>query len=112
VAVRPKTDYCLLNLTVPIRLYERSEREQFANVAKTELDAVWVWLEVMKRVYLLGATLMEQRQYEQARQLSDFSISWDEYWARFLWARHAGVHAARAGRIKGAGLVSEVLGEV
>lgn len=95
-----------------IRLYERAQREQFGRAAKTELDAAWVWLEVMKRVYLVGATLMDHRQYEEARQLADYSVTFDEYWARFLWARHPGVYARASNRTKGRGLVSETLDEV
>jgi hypothetical protein len=66
----------------------------------------------MKRVYILGATLVDQRQYEAARLLADHSVSWDSYWARYLWSRHASVEAGRAARTKERGLVSEALDEM
>jgi hypothetical protein len=88
------------------RIYERSERLKFPDLAGTELDKEWVWGEVIKRVYLLGAVMLERRKYSHAAELIEQPITWDTYWSDMLWARHALTMLARSHKLDRKGLVS------
>jgi len=88
------------------RIYERSERLRFPRLFGTELDKEWVWGEVIKRVYLLGAVMVQRRKYSEAAKLIDQPITWDEYWTDMLWARHALTMLARSQRLDRKGLVT------
>ena len=88
------------------RIYERADRASFPKLSGVELDKIWVWGEVIKRVYLLGAVMVERRQFGSAASLIEQRITWDTYWADFLWARHALTMLARTDRLERKGLVA------
>lgn len=88
------------------RIYERAERASFPKVAGVELDKIWVWGEVVKRVYLLGAVMVERRHFALAAALIDQPITWDSHWSDRLWARHALTMLARTQRLDRKGLVT------
>jgi hypothetical protein len=88
------------------RIYERAERASFPEIAEVELDKIWVWGEVIKRVYLLGAVMVERRRFASAAALIDQPVTWDSHWSDRLWARHALTMLARTQRLDRKGLVS------
>lgn len=88
------------------RIYERAERAGFPKLAGVDLDKIWVWGEVITRVYLLGAVMVERRRFTAAAALIEQQITWDPYWSDRLWARHALTMLARTQRLERKGLVS------
>jgi hypothetical protein len=69
------------------QIYEHAESH--AKQAASPYPSAIVWYEVMKRVYIIGAALLERKQYRLAAMFIDQPITWDEYWRPRLWARHA-----------------------
>ena len=49
-----------------------------------DLDDVWAWGEVLKRVYAVGAVLVERRHLAEAAALIEQPITWDAYWEPLL----------------------------
>jgi hypothetical protein len=94
------------------RVYERARRTHFPTLTGVDLDAIWVWGEVIKRVYILGAALVEQGRFAAASDLIEQPIDWDSYWRSHLWSRHALVETARANRMDRRGLVTEAIEEL
>ncbi|MFN8524659.1 MAG: hypothetical protein U0821_16300 [Chloroflexota bacterium] len=88
------------------RIYEWAERARFGGTGRYGLDQVWVWVEIMRHAYVLGAVAIERKRFADASALIEHPIEWDRNWADLLWARHALTMAANSHRFEWKGLVT------
>lgn len=64
------------------------------------LDQVWLWREIMTRVYALGALLVYLSHWDQVQALVRQEVDWDEYYRFDYWSRYVLAMASRAGQLE------------
>lgn len=91
------------------RIYERANVINPTKLGSLPIDRSLVWGEIIKRVYILGSSLVELGKFESAAKLIDQKITWDEHRGSRLWARHAIANMKALGKDN---LVSMTLDEI
>lgn len=73
------------------------------------LNKIWLWQEVIIRVYALGAVLVYRRHWQQAQTLIEQEIEWDDYYRTEYWSRYIITMASRARQLQENGWIPAVV---
>lgn len=80
------------------------------NVGDTlSINKIWVWQEIIIRVYAIGALLVSKEKWEAAKLLIEQEIEWDEYYRKQYWSRYVLTMASRAEQLQDKGWVPTVV---
>jgi hypothetical protein len=89
------------------QIYRRAYDEEFPRSLETEqhFSQQWIWQEIIRRVYALGALLVRRKMYDWIPILVRQKVDWDDYWKSRFWARHTLTMLVREGRTKEEGFI-------
>jgi hypothetical protein len=84
------------------RICYRAEKVRFPKFSQDTFwfDKIWVWQQVIFRVYSLGAVLVYRGHWKEAQKLIEQEIDWDDFHRLSYWSRYILTMVARVDRIE------------
>ncbi len=94
--------YAVYELPEELKLHDLPQRE-------VHFGPSYIWQQVIIRVYVAGALAVRKEAYPLVPILARRSVSWDTYWSKSYWARHALTMLAREKRLRTRSLCGDAL---
>jgi hypothetical protein len=96
------------------RLCFQAEKDKFPNIVQPPFifNKIWLWQEVMIRVYAIGGLLIYRKFWLNAESLIEQEIEWDDYYRTSYWSRYFLVMASRARQLQEKGWIPEAVNYV
>ncbi|GAI86453.1 unnamed protein product, partial [marine sediment metagenome] len=98
-----KNEYLQLVKKSLYKIYQQAEKFSFKSISKYGISKYWVWKELLKRIYVLGAYSLERKHYKAANIFINQPIEdmqSDTVWRNHLWIRHGLLMLARANQFQ------------
>ncbi len=78
----------------------------------SSVNKIWIWQEIMLRVYTLGSILVNRNHWQLVQELVQQEIEWDDYYRFYYWSRYILTMASRARQLEKQGWVQPTISSI